>query len=58
MNSSQPDGAAQAAAQPAPPVDVMEALGLRVQLSFPDFLALPPEQAKAQAEAQPPSRPE
>lgn len=29
---------------PVPPTDVMEALGLRVQLSFPELLALPPEQ--------------
>lgn len=57
MNSSRPDGDSQAAEQ-APPVDVMEALGLRVQLSFPDFLALPPEQARAQAEAQARSHPQ
>jgi hypothetical protein len=26
---------------PAPPVDLMEELGLRLRVSFPEFLALP-----------------
>lgn len=26
---------------PTPPVDLMEELGLRLRVSFPDFLALP-----------------
>lgn len=45
MNSQTPDDA-QTAGQNSPPLDVMEALGLRVQLSFPDFLALPPEKSQ------------
>lgn len=28
---------------PAPKVELMEALGLRIKVSFPDFLALPVE---------------
>ena len=47
MNSQAPD--AQPPAPQVPAVDVMESLGLRVQLSFPDFLALSPEDATGES---------
>lgn len=39
---------------PAPPVDLMEELGLRLRVSFPDFVALPdgPQAERKKAAAQ------
>lgn len=39
--TEQPDPAQAAPPTPAPPVDLMEELGLRLRVSFPEFLALP-----------------
>jgi hypothetical protein len=36
-----PEPTAAAPGAPAPPVDLMEELGLRLRVSFPEFLALP-----------------
>lgn len=42
MSLSEQPGPAQAAEAPKPPQDLMESLGLRVQLTFPDLIAVTP----------------
>lgn len=44
MTADQPNGGQPT---PAPRVDLMETLGLRIRVSFPDFLALPASDAAA-----------